>query len=211
MPYSILTVCTGNIFRSPAAQYLLARDLGEGAGVEVTSAGTAAVTDHPVAETMDTLLRREEIDAGEHRARDLTWLLVRESDVVIGMTRAHRDRAIALWPDAHARCFTLNELARLALGVTQAELEERAAGPGLDARFAALVELAGARRGPGSRDDDIVDPVGEGPEVLRAVFKEIVESVDTIARVVRGTRSRRRAGARARQQGRAEVDHLGGT
>lgn len=205
MPYSILTVCTGNIFRSPAAQYLLARDLGEGAGVEVTSAGTAAVTDHPVAETMDTLLRREEIDAGEHRARDLTWLLVRESDVVIGMTRAHRDRAIALWPDAHARCFTLNELARLARGVTQAELEaraaeldervagpeERAAGPGLDARFAALVELAGARRGPGSRDDDIIDPVGEGPEVLRAVFKEIVESVDTIARVVRGTRRRR--------------------
>jgi len=191
MPYSILTVCTGNIFRSPAAQYLLARDLGEGAGVEVTSAGTAAVTDHPVAETMDTLLRREEIDAGEHRARDLTWLLVRESDVVIGMTRAHRDRAIALWPDAHARCFTLNELARLARGVTQAELEARAAGPGLDARFAALVELAGARRGPGSRDDDIIDPVGEGPEVLRAVFKEIVESVDTIARVVRGTRRRR--------------------
>lgn len=191
MPYSILTVCTGNIFRSPAAQYLLARDLGEGAGVEVTSAGTAAVTDHPVAETMDTLLRREEIDAGEHRARDLTWLLVRESDVVIGMTRAHRDRAIALWPDAHARCFTLNELARLARGVTQAELEARAAGPGLDARFAALVELAGARRGPGSRDDDIIDPVGEGPEVLRAVFKEIVESVDIIARVVRGTRRRR--------------------
>lgn len=191
MPYSILTVCTGNIFRSPAAQYLLARDLGEGAGVEVTSAGTAAVTDHPVAETMDTLLRREEIDAGEHRARDLTWLLVRESDVVIGMTRAHRDRAIALWPDAHARCFTLNELARLARGVTQAELEARAAGSGLDARFAALVELAGARRGPGSRDDDIIDPVGEGPEVLRAVFKEIVESVDIIARVVRGTRRRR--------------------
>lgn len=187
MPYSVLTVRTGNILRSPAAQYLLARELGD-AGVEVTSAGTAAVTDHPVAGTMDSLLRREGIDPSNHRARDLTWLLVRETDAVLGMTRAHRDRAIAFWPDAHQRCFTLNELARLSLGVTQAELAGHAVGPGLDARFAGLLELAATRRTSGSREDDIIDPVDKGPDVVLAVFKEIRESVDTIARVVRGTR-----------------------
>lgn len=127
-------------------------------------------------------------DPSNHRARDLTWLLVRETDAVLGMTRAHRDRAIALWPDAHQRCFTLNELARLSLGVTQAELAGHAVGPGLDARFAGLLELAATRRTSGSREDDIIDPVDKGPDVVLAVFKEIRESVDTIARVVRGTR-----------------------
>lgn len=192
MPYSVLMVCTGNIFRSPAAQFLLARDLGD-AGVEVTSAGTRAVRGHGVAGTMDVLLRRDGIDPGTHRACDLTWLLVREADVVIGMTRAHRDQAISLWPDAHARCFTLNELARLARGVTQDEVGARAAAPGYAARFAALVEIVFTRRTAGSEADDIIDPVGEAPEVIEAVYGEIVEAVDTIARVVRGKRRRPRA------------------
>lgn len=194
MTFSILTVCTGNIFRSPAAQYLLARELGGDPSVRVASAGTAAVLGHGVAETMDGFLRRDGMDPGSHRARALTMQLVREADVVIGLTRAHRARAISLWPDAHGRCFTLNELARLAVGVSQEELAARAAGPGYGERFAALVELLGARREAGSAADDIADPVGQAPEVVEAAYGQIAEAVDVIARVVRGTRRRPRPG-----------------
>lgn len=89
--------------------------------------------------------------------------LVREADVVIGLTGAHRARAVALWPDAYGRCFTLTELARLAVGVSQEDQAARAAGPGYGERFTALIEIVGARRGAGSAADDIADPVGQAP------------------------------------------------
>lgn len=190
MSFSVLMVCTGNIFRSPAAQFLMARDLGNAPGVQVSSAGTAAVLGHAVAWPMVELLEGVGIDPRSHRARHLTSALVRESDLVIGMSRAHRARAISLWPDAYRRCFTLNELARLARGVTQDELDRATAEPGLDARFAALAELAATRQTAGSEADDIHDPVGAPPDVVQSVFDEITESVDTIARVVRGRRRR---------------------
>ena len=53
--FSILTVCTGNICRSPAVERLLTRKLGP--TVSVSSAGTHALVGHPIAEPMASLLR----------------------------------------------------------------------------------------------------------------------------------------------------------
>ena len=190
MEFSVLMVCSGNIFRSPAAQFLMVRELGADPGVRVASAGTTPVLGHPVSRSMAELLRADGVDPRGHAARALTMDLVREADVVIGMTRAHRARALSLWPDAHGRCFTLKELDRLARDVSQDELPSPAAG--YEERFAALVDIASSQRGRGSEEDDIVDPVGQGPEVVQAVYKELAESVDAVARVVRGTRRRPR-------------------
>ena len=190
MEFSVLMVCSGNIFRSPAAQFLMVRELGADPGVRVASAGTTPVLGHPVSRSMAELLRADGVDPRGHAARALTMDLVREADVVIGMTRAHRARALSLWPDAHGRCFTLKELDRLARDVSQDELPSPTTG--YEERFAALVDIAGSQRGRGSEEDDIVDPVGQGPEVVQAVYKELAESVDAVARVVRGTRRRPR-------------------
>lgn len=188
MAFSVLMVCTGNIFRSPAAQFLMVREFGADPGVQVASAGTTPVLGHAVSRQMAELLRRDGMDPSGHSARALTMELVRDADAVIGMTREHRERALALWPDAYGRCFTLKELDRLARDVSQDELPSPAAG--YEERFAALVDIASSQRGRGSEEDDIVDPVGQGPEVVQAVYKELVKSVDAVARVVRGTRRR---------------------
>ncbi len=195
MAFSVLMVCSGNIFRSPAAQFLMVRELGADPGVQVASAGTTPVLGHPVSRSMAELLRADGVDPRGHAARALTMDLVREADVVIGMTRAHRARALSLWPDAHGRCFTLKELARLAGGVTQAELASAGAAGDVTqfgARFEVLVEAVAGQRSFGGEGDDVVDPVRQGQEVVEAVYAEITEAVDAIARVVRGTRRRPR-------------------
>ncbi|MDR1766960.1 MAG: low molecular weight phosphotyrosine protein phosphatase, partial [Propionibacteriaceae bacterium] len=53
-PFQVLTICHGNICRSPAAQYLLREALDE--RYAVSSAGTAAVVGWPVHETIAALL-----------------------------------------------------------------------------------------------------------------------------------------------------------
>lgn len=189
MAFSVLMVCSGNIFRSPAAQYLMAREFGSDPGVKVSSAGTTPVLGHPVSRQMAELLRNDGVDPRGHAARALTMDLVRDAGVVIGMSREHRSRAVSLWPDAYARCFTLKELAGLAREVTQDELVGRSAG--YAERFASLVGVVGGERMTGTAEDDISDPVDQGPEVVQSVYGEILEAVQSIGRVVRGTRRRR--------------------
>ena len=68
----VLTVCTGNIHRSPAAQYLLAEGFGPHSGILVASAGTRAVVGAPVSDQMAALLRADGIDPAGFAARRLT-------------------------------------------------------------------------------------------------------------------------------------------
>src|SRR6476619_730650 len=86
--FSILTVCTGNVCRSPAVERLLARDLGPTVGV--SSAGTHALVGQPIAQPMARLLRDNGIEAQAFTARRLTETLVKDADLVLTLTRAQR-------------------------------------------------------------------------------------------------------------------------
>lgn len=189
-PFVILTICTGNIHRSPTAQYLLAHAFRAEPGIAVVSAGTGPALGEPMGDTLADFLRGEGIDASDFRARFLTAGDVRDADLVLGMTRAHRGQAVSLWPGALRRSFTLKEFARVAARVPAGELA--AAGEDSAARLAALADLAARRRAPASaEDDDIVDPQGQGDFIKQRVFVEIVEAVETIVRTVRVRRGRR--------------------
>ena len=58
--FTILTVCTGNLCRSPAAERLLASKLGP--TVKVSSAGTHALVGQPISEPMAALLRDSSLE-----------------------------------------------------------------------------------------------------------------------------------------------------
>ena len=60
-PFRILTVCTGNICRSPVAERLLQAGLGD--AVAVSSAGVRAVVGDPIHPGMVALLERSGIRA----------------------------------------------------------------------------------------------------------------------------------------------------
>lgn len=186
VPFRVLAVCTGNVCRSPAVERLLAAGLGPGSGVEVRSAGTRALVGHPVHEPMVPLLERAGVDVDGFAARQVTGAMLREADVVVALTRAHRAAVVDVAPAVVRRTFTLRELARLAEDVGPEGL-----APGTPAeRFAALVPLATARRGmvraASPEDDDVVDPFGRPQTVYLEAFGQLRPAVDAIVRVVRG-------------------------
>lgn len=183
-PASVLAVCTGNICRSPAVERLLAARL-EGADVEVSSAGTRAMVGHPVAAPMASLVTQAGADVDGFASRQLTADLVRDADLVVALTRAHRAAVVELVPAAVRRTFTLRELARLVPHVDPAALAQAGDTPG--DRLRALPPLAAAvRHLAGTGTDDVVDPWGRSEAVYRQSYDELAPAVRAVARVLLG-------------------------
>lgn len=86
---AILFVCTGNIFRSLAAEQALKLSLGDEASILVHSAGIEAKP-QPVHEWVRTRLRLKGADVSNHIQRQLTRQLFQPATLVIAMGRDHQ-------------------------------------------------------------------------------------------------------------------------
>ena len=86
---SVLFVCTGNIFRSVAAEYALKAGLGVSTSCVVSSAGID-VKPQSVHDWVQTKLREKGADPTSHVQRQLTQELVDVADLVIAMGRDHQ-------------------------------------------------------------------------------------------------------------------------
>ncbi len=169
MTTRVLVVCTGNICRSPAVERLLAAGL-TGTDVEVSSAGTRAMRGDAMSPPMAALVGAAGAVADGFVARQLTSALVRDSSLVLALTRQHRAAVVELEPAAVRRTFTLRELARLAAAVDPERLPDGTAGE----RLLALIPLAAAQRAAASPgDDDVVDPYGGPPSLYQRSFDEL--------------------------------------
>jgi len=193
--FRILTVCTGNLCRSPVAEQLLRARLPRAFGLEalpelqVTSAGTHAFDDDP----MDALAAAESarlgaLDGDAHRARRILDRHVADADLILAMAREHRSAVASLVPASHARAFTLVEFARiveaLAAGTVDAQLPPRG-GEGVPAWLREVVRAAGTVRGlmplPASPLElDIEDPYRFEAAVYRRSADSVAASVDRI-------------------------------
>jgi len=88
-PQSVLFVCTGNIFRSVAAEHALKAGLGVDTSCIVSSAGIA-VKPQSVHDWVQTRLREKGADPTTHVQRQLTRDLLGAADLVIAMGRDHQ-------------------------------------------------------------------------------------------------------------------------
>ncbi len=161
---TVLTVCTGNICRSPAAELLLARALGDLA--TVSSAGTHALVGHGVPGEMLHELSTDGIDGSLHAGRLLTERIMNSSDLIITMTAEHRQLAVRTGPAALKRTFTLAELA--AAAGTGAVLE----GDTPEERLADIPRSIAAHRHvlAGYELDDVPDPYRRSQQTYHEVY-----------------------------------------
>ncbi len=88
-PQSVLFVCTGNIFRSLAAEQALKTLLGAQSSLLVASAGIDAKP-QSVHEWVQTRLRLKGADPAGHVQRQLTREMVQAADLVIAMGCDHQ-------------------------------------------------------------------------------------------------------------------------
>jgi protein-tyrosine phosphatase len=189
--FGVLTVCTGNICRSPLVEQLFRASFGDGAGITVSSAGTGALVGRQMPEQAQALsLEFGGIDPSAHTARQLTADHLRDADLVVALSREHRRAIVELLPRATRYTFTLRELARLLKALKQEDFDEIAAIDPAEprARLALLLEIAASMRGmvePSASpdDDDVVDPYKQSDAVYRASADQMVPSVRMITSV----------------------------
>lgn len=106
---NILTVCIGNICRSPMAQAVLAAALPQ---ARVVSAGTAAMIGMPADEGAQRLMRLRGLDIGAHRAQQVNREMCRWADLILVMDNQQRLELEKHYPFIHGRVFRIGEHSR---------------------------------------------------------------------------------------------------
>lgn len=190
MTFTVLTVCTGNICRSPAMERLLARAVADAPEVRVHSGGTFA---HD-GEDMQPPMKRRVAAAGaavdDFVAEQVTAAMIEEADLILTATRVHVADLLDEVPQAAERTFTIREIGRLLEHVDSVQLDDAVgADASIADRFAAVVPLLDAARssaGQAGRDDDVVDPYLLPESVYDESFAQISDPTEGLVELVRG-------------------------
>ena len=105
---SILVVCVGNICRSPTAEALLKNKLA-GTHIQVSSAGLGALVDKPLEATATQILENAGHSLPEHKARQLTDVMLRQADLILVMEKRHLNSITSLSPESRGKTFLIGK------------------------------------------------------------------------------------------------------
>lgn len=171
--YTILTVCTGNICRSPLAEEMFRRSLGNDSQFEISSAGLHAVVGSPMDPDAAQQLRSHGGDPSGLHGEQITREHAASADLILTMTRGQRDELIRRYPFAMQRTFTMSEFAMLA---------ENQSMVGNSPKEVILQSARGRAQVRLSAADDVPDPIDASAKVHQSVGNQIV---DLVLRIVR--------------------------
>ena len=103
----VVFVCTGNICRSPMAEYLLKDRLGNDTAWEVVSAGIAAGRGMPACRSAVEVLAEKGIDVTTHASRPVDRELLENAALIVVMTGSHRENLVHTFPKVREKVFLL--------------------------------------------------------------------------------------------------------
>jgi protein-tyrosine phosphatase len=128
------------------------------------------VVGYPVQPNAALVLEKLGGDASGFAARQLTARIASDADLVLTMTRAHRDAVLELAPHRLHRTFTLREAARLV-----SECHARNVGDLAALRPQLVVD----------ETSDIPDPIGQSAEYYSTIGSQIADLVPPILELCR--------------------------
>jgi protein-tyrosine phosphatase len=186
----LLFVCTGNLCRSPVAErFALAmaeRALGSSAASILIRSAGVGTTD---GRHMDSHSAQALIELGGDpegfASQQLIPRRAEEADLTLTMTAQQRHEVLKQAPRGLRRTFTLAEASALMSLMDDRDLRDVTTFP-IERRAAELaVHLNEARiLRRTSRDDDIMDPIGQPKRVHREVAATIADHLEPIGRVL---------------------------
>ncbi|MGZ0711689.1 arsenate reductase/protein-tyrosine-phosphatase family protein (plasmid) [Coraliomargarita sp. W4R53] len=192
--FEILTVCTGNICRSPLAELLLSTRLASFSPV-VTSAGTRGLPSASMTDEARRLATERGVSSGDaeaHRSRFLNEQHLETPDLILAMTREHRRSIAELAPSRLRSTFTVREFARLyaTLSLEQIRAAADAAGASASARVRAMAALVASQRGlalppDDPADDDVIDPYRRSWSTYEKSADQLEPAVDAVVAAIK--------------------------
>ena len=102
----ILTLCVGNICRSPIAAALLAREFPQ---LSVRSAGLSAMVSEPADALSREVASEHGLDLSQHRAQQVSALICQQSDLILVMEQGHKVWLEQLYPQVRGKTFRLGQ------------------------------------------------------------------------------------------------------
>jgi protein-tyrosine phosphatase len=127
---------------------------------------------HPIHEEAAIVLEKLGGDASNFAARQLTTGIASDADLILTMTKAHRDAVLQLAPHRLHRTFTLSEAARLA-----SEFDARNVGDLASLRSQISADTL----------QDIPDPIGQSAEVFSMIGSQIAELLPPVLQLCRSS------------------------
>jgi protein-tyrosine phosphatase len=112
---NIVIVCTGNTCRSPMAESILKDALIKRGEVidefNITSAGISTIDGLDASKHSISALKEMNIDLKNHKSKLLTLGLIEKADLILTMTKTHKDIILNSMPQFSNKIFTLKEFA----------------------------------------------------------------------------------------------------
>lgn len=165
----IALVCTGNTCRSPMAEVLMRNRIEKRTGrkdpVQIISAGLAAFQGDRASPQAVEVMERRGLDLSCHSSQPLTEQLLALADIVLTMTRGHRDAILAKFPEAADRVHTLRiDGGDIADPVGAPVDAYESCAHQIDSQLAIWEQRLAEKWFPGSKPEDPPTPGSSAPE-----------------------------------------------